>query len=34
MPFIGHLLTDKGLVADPEKVRAIVKMETPTDERR
>ena len=31
MPFIGHLLTDKGLVADPEKVRALVQMETPTD---
>ena len=31
VPFIGHLLTDKGLVADPEKVRAVVEMETPTD---
>ena len=29
--FLGHLLTAKGVQADPEKVRAISDMPTPTD---
>ena len=28
IPFIGHLLTDKGLAPDPDKVTAIAKMPT------
>ena len=31
VPFVGHLLTAQGFVADPEKVRAIRDMPTPTD---
>ena len=31
VPFMGHLLTEYGLEADPEKVEAIVKMPTPTN---
>ena len=31
VPFIGHLLTDKGLAPDPDKVSAIVSMPTPTN---
>ena len=31
VPFIGHVLTDKGLAPDPEKTMAIVKMPTPTN---
>ena len=31
VPFIGHLLTDKGLAPDPHKVSAIVNMPTPTN---
>ena len=29
--FIGHIATDKGLCADPAKVRAITEMPPPTD---
>ena len=29
VPFIGHILTDKGVEADPEKTAAIIKMPTP-----
>ena len=29
VPFIGHLLTNKGIAADPEKTAAIVNMPTP-----
>ena len=29
--FIGHMATAKGLEIDPAKVRAIVKMQPPTD---
>lgn len=29
--FIGYLLTANGLLADPAKVEAILKMPTPTD---
>ena len=28
--FIGYVLTDKGLTPDPEKIKAIVNMPTPT----
>ena len=31
VPFIGHLLTDKGLAPDPNKVTAIMNMPTPTN---
>ena len=31
LPFIGHVLTDKGLKADPTKVQAILEMEKPED---
>ena len=31
VPFIGHLLTDKGLAPDPNKVSAIINMPTPTN---
>ena len=31
VPFMGHLLTEYGLEANPEKVEAIVKMLTPTN---
>lgn len=31
VPFIGHLLTDKGLAPDPSKVCAITNMPTPTN---
>lgn len=29
--FIGHLLTPKGIKADPAKIKAILNMEKPTD---
>ena len=31
VPFMGHLLTDQGLVADPGKIESIKKMPRPTD---
>ncbi|XP_028417983.1 uncharacterized protein K02A2.6-like [Dendronephthya gigantea] len=31
VPFIGHLLTDRGLKPDPEKVKAILEMPKPKD---
>ena len=31
VPFIGHLLTPQGLIPDPAKVEAILKMPLPTD---
>jgi len=31
VPFIGHLLTDKGLAADLNKVLAIINTPTPTN---
>ena len=31
VPFIGHLLTADGIITDPNKVRAIKDMSTPTD---
>ena len=31
VPFIGHIVTDKGLRVDPAKVRAISEMPAPTD---
>ena len=31
VPFIGHLLSNKGVKPDPKKIEAIVNMETPTD---
>ena len=31
VPFIGHLLTDKGLAPDPNKVSAIINMPLPTN---
>ena len=31
VPFIGHVATDRGLCADPAKVRAITDMSKPTD---
>ena len=31
VPFIGHLLTDKGLAPDPLKVSAIISMPKPTN---
>jgi len=31
MPFMGHLLTDHGILPDPEKVRAITEMPYPQD---
>ena len=31
VPFMGHLLTANGIVTDPNKVRAIKDMPTPTD---
>lgn len=29
--FIGHLITNKGLKMDPEKIRAVLEMPKPTD---
>ena len=31
IPFIGHIATDRGLRADPNKVKAITEMPSPTD---
>ena len=31
LTFLGHLVTDKGLKSDPEKVKAIAAMPPPTD---
>ena len=31
VPFMGHIATDKGLCADPAKVRAITEMPPPSD---
>jgi hypothetical protein len=31
MPYIGHLLTAKGVKPDQEKIAAITNMEKPTD---
>ena len=28
--FFGHVISEKGLQADPEKVRAVLEMPTPT----
>ncbi|XP_053403100.1 uncharacterized protein K02A2.6-like [Mercenaria mercenaria] len=33
MQFVGHLLTDKGVQADPSKIEAITKMPKPTDKK-
>ena len=30
-PYIGHLLTDKGLKPDPGKIKAVLEMPKPTD---
>lgn len=30
-PFLGHLVTNKGLLPDPEKVKAVKEMPAPTD---
>ena len=31
VPFMGHVITNEGLKADPEKLRAVLKMPTPSD---
>ena len=31
IPFLGHIVTDKGLKVDPEKVKAILEMPNPTN---
>lgn len=31
VPFMGHMITSEGLKADPEKIRAVQEMPTPTD---
>lgn len=31
VPYMGHLLNTVGLCPDPEKVAAIIHMQTPTD---
>ena len=31
MPFMGHILTDRGILPDPAKVRAILEMPYPKD---
>ncbi len=31
VPYVGHLLTDKGVKPDPEKSKAIHQMPTPQD---
>ena len=31
LPFVGHVFTDKGLQADPDKIEAICKMPAPSD---
>ena len=31
LPFIGHMVTDRGLQADPEKIQAIQSMSPPGD---
>ncbi|XP_030853177.1 uncharacterized protein K02A2.6-like [Strongylocentrotus purpuratus] len=31
IPFLGHIVTDKGLKVDPEKVKAILEMPNPSD---
>ena len=31
VPFMGHVISEKGLQADPAKVKAVLKMLTPTD---
>ena len=31
VPFMGHVITSEGLKADPEKIRAVQEMPTPTD---
>ena len=31
VPFMGHVISEKGLQADPAKVKAVLKMPTPTD---
>jgi hypothetical protein len=31
LSYVGHLLTSDGVKADPEKVRAVLKMQTPDD---
>ena len=30
VPFMGHVISAKGLQADPGKVRAVLEMPTPT----
>ena len=32
VPFMGHVISEKGLQADPAKVLAVLEMPTPTDE--
>ena len=31
VPFMGHVISEKGLQADPTKVKAVLEMPTPTD---
>lgn len=31
VPYIGHVLTDKGLKPDPGKIQAMLEMPKPTD---
>ena len=31
VPFMGHVISEKGLQADPAKVKAVLEMPTPTD---
>ena len=31
VPFMGHVISEEGLRADPDKIKAVLKMPTPTD---
>lgn len=31
VPFMGHVITNKGLKADPDEVRAVLSIPSPTD---
>ena len=31
VPFMGHVISEKGLQADPAKVKAVLEMPTSTD---
>jgi len=34
IPFLGHIVTSEGLMPDPQKIQAVIKMKKPGDQER